>query len=442
MRPRAVVFIGNGFTIGLSHELDIFDWHDTTSLLPPAGKLAWIQEASIAEDFPLWNERRYPELLDHWKKFEKRDDFSSPSSFGAFCESLANERAFESFHGGEAGRHTLSHSRSAPLQLRRYLWHALRALTNRFQTALSAAGDGSNPWPFPLLRATSRWPLAIALRQLAELWDLTIVSFNYEHYLEQMLQAHGCSCQCLRLSDFRSPEPLQVGSFRVIHPHGELATQVPAPGGCAIGFDDSVFGMQALTVFRHIDLGQCELDFSFPPKLPCPDLPDLVPPGHDDSHILGARSRNRAAIQWFVKHADVIGTIGFSAQRPDDQEFTDYLEARRPGVTTFWIGRQPENGRESSDQILGNLPGTAGHFAFDAAVAESEFLPWVKTKFAESLSRPVPDEQQDIRELVFSAVNAIMTEGRTFCRSPTFVPGQAAANLHSMTEGHDRGTGL
>jgi hypothetical protein len=82
------------------------------------------------------------------------------------------------------------------------------------------------------------------------------------------------------------------------------------------------------------------IKIKYPPDL-CPQLPDLVPPGHSIDHLCDPASTVRHAAKNVLGRADLVICCGLRGEGPDTAEITDLLSAVRDGTPTVYVGTDP-----------------------------------------------------------------------------------------------------
>jgi hypothetical protein len=389
MKPKLVLFVGNGFTIGLSHHIGLSDVHDTTRLIPPP---EWILEASqslSATALPLWNNRRYPSLWAEWEKFSSSESMGwSPTSFQGFCANLSKNTSYELGPDPEGGPMMIANSRDAGFQLRRYLWRLFYLYNFRLLYTVCPMFDGKAPPPDTLMHglreSTLQWPIMNLLCTIAAQWELSIVSFNYDSYVEVLLTAHGYTPYPMadRCYDFIDKMP--VDSFRVLHPHGSMSDFRPGVSGLGPASFDDTFEDGIIFLITHDVSDYFPSRFIYPYQYPCPDYPDLVPPGHSSDHLMAKWSDYPKTIGRLVSEADVIGCLGFSSVPPDDTEFAIYVRKVKQSAKAFSIGLRDSSRELRSQQILSKAVGSSSQEFFDISEVE-ECERWLNFCFNESL---------------------------------------------------------
>ncbi|WP_421878815.1 hypothetical protein [Marinoscillum sp.] len=377
MRPKATVFIGNGFTISLSHQLNFTDWHETSKILPPPNWMQIPENEDIGSGGPIWTSQEFPELWELEKRLSKANNGNSVNFYQLCEEVLKQGKTLKINHGSKEYSFSTD---DVGYQIRKYLWEYFYRLEERFSSEIQEDSgfeqyfsSEAKKLSYNLYKKTASWKLIYALKEMSQAWDLTLVSYNYDKYLESILEAHGCQLVYQNPYDENELEELLIDKIRVLHIHGTLATQM----------NPTERNTQQTEFTGNLD-DQRQLKLFFPSRRPAPEFPDLVPPGHSEEHLVSKFSNFRGFIQKLIERSDVIGSIGFSGASPDDTELKAILSFARNSVKTFCIGLEDELKKTISYQELSKLNGD-GHVAFDISKVD-DFLQWSKNQFADYFS--------------------------------------------------------
>lgn len=326
MAKKCVLLIGNGFSCGLIEYFGLQQNIDLVNLLPPPD---WMREKVIPMSGSnlkkgLWDESRYPELHRLYNQLVLAGT-SQKEMFWRICQALTDQPAFSI-----EGKSISYVNFTAPVQFRCYLWNLFREYSLYFQ---------SNCQHPPI----DNYPLFSVLHTLARLYELTVVSYNYDFWAESLFwwieKQRQCRVKCPAVECVHALQRRAIRDVVFLKPHGCISHQSPF-GGSEAG---------EVYVVNCISLGS-GADYNL---RSCPSIPDIVPPGHSASHLADAATDIAEATRIAFQHADCLVVCGFSATGPDADELEMLLQrARRVRVVHVGLWKNKDDCNTNAATLL------------------------------------------------------------------------------------------
>jgi len=351
-RPLCVLMIGNGFTISLMRHLGLFERVNTTQLIPIDGaahppqyvpfeapaNAPWRELKKDEFRGNLWSPEIWPHLYAEWQQWRTANPTSDQYAFFTHLVGRSAGRArggVLNFDGDPVG-----------VELRFYLWQLFRYFDLTWRSEVAVVDDPARHrrwgWNFGGLRpgVLDGWDWWAALQLLCKNFQLVIVSFNYDPFIE-------CCLGGITGFWFNPPHALQDLAEQkprqpvLIKPHGSITwdpfTLFGPPG------PHPWLSMGRNSVFAHSDW----IPRLCYPRPTAPFLPDLVPPGHAGDHLWDMKSQAQPATRDALQRCDALIVCGLSAVEPDTAEISMYLQSLRPRTYTAHVDVPPRVGAET-----------------------------------------------------------------------------------------------
>ena len=225
--------------------------------------------------------------------------------FLKMCEMLRAKSAFAKntwpadFDGGSCNTSIDFHNRTAAIQFRYYLWRLFREYWQRFLASSHTLPIDQFAWYF-------------VLKHLIWVYELTLVSYNYDFLIESMLWDIKCHTIHPIVDCVAQMRKRKENDVVVLKPHGCISHAYPIGGAEGAGL--------CIVVNSKIETYSVNYNLS-----DCPSIPDIVPPGHDEAHLANADSDVAQATGLAFEHADILVICGFSSSGPDAIELEGLL---------------------------------------------------------------------------------------------------------------------
>lgn len=320
---RCVLMVGNGFSISLLKETNLWVKIPIGSLLPPDESVQYLPflDDRFAER-PLWDEIIWPRL---WSEYHlwKASGRGSNKPYDFFAH-LARTHTKVFTHPTSKSIQILDFA-DITYELRYYLWQMFRYFDKVW---CEEAG-----W-----RKVNHWSWYNPLKRLAVESNLTIISFNYDCFLDstfyfqsefRIIDAPGRLLyhpkRCCELLGIRQPRDVVL-----LKPHGSMM-RVPY-AGISFGQNPWLWHMSKFHI-KSIAQGRTE----YPVRNRCGLPPGLVPPGHNEKHLIDMDTDVVPAIGQTIRECDAFILCGLSAGEPDTAEVEKYLSNLRSGTPTIHV---------------------------------------------------------------------------------------------------------
>jgi len=318
--PRLVLVIDDGFSRSFLHAHGLADQAVTGYLLPPPDSAMYLPgEHDNFTRRPLRLTEQFPRLADSWNKFcDSNPRLTSPrEKFRSFCRERESEAGSSDRNGPLEG--TCFYD-TVDVQFRFYLWFLFKWYNGLIDRAIRNDFNAN-------------WPWNAGLKKLAIVFDLAVISFNYDLVCERSLDRYSTgvnqNMQALRMKWLFQPA--------VIKPHGSIALSIGQKGLDRMWGDNPWLGDAVLSA--------SDLGVRFDPSLiRNPFAPDIVPPGHAGKHLWNFRSDATDAAHEAIRSADAVLVCGLSGDEPDTAEVDQLLSQMQGRVPAYQIDL--EDGRE------------------------------------------------------------------------------------------------
>lgn len=357
-RPRCVLVIGNGVSIDFLETFKLSKRVNVQSIIPPP---SWVQELEIpmtgsAVVKPLWSEERYPELFLSWQRYFGSTD---SATFQGFCEFGKNEWAFDRPDSNHLTQQYPSFStRSAAMQLRYYLWHLFVTYDKEVRENLNVD-----------LHQLMQWKWTKLLLELHLRFRLTVVSYNYDFFVEPIFRDLGIDYYVPAHNCVQHWIVRDINEVCILKPHGCIAHVSQHIGG------GESAGLMIVQNFSAPSFSK----FVYPPTENCPSLPDLVPPGHYKDHYANSISGVENAVDIAFRDCDVLICGGFSAAGPDKREFAGYCDKlnRVQNLAAIGLKRFNDDKNDASNILKAIAEKRGAQFSFFDSEEILTFPSWI-----------------------------------------------------------------
>jgi hypothetical protein len=279
-RAKVLLVVGDGFTQSFlqSQSLASSIPCRMNDLFPAASCVEYVpvQHDQFTRG-PLWDPSKFPSVVNAWNaggmnpwdfvsQFAKSGPMNNAVSLGSWSFKTA----------------------SPEYQLRAYLWHYFRWVNE----ALSQSKHDF-----------SRWKWSAPLSFLANSFNLSCVSYNYDCFLETAVSTLGAvrlGCPVERVVQFHDCLPER--DTLVLKPHGSATfgnffQMLPREDSANLWLEDVAFERNGGNDWETVVRRQHDC---------FPTLPDLVPPGHSYEHLSNPMSETRLAAELFATLADFV----------------------------------------------------------------------------------------------------------------------------------------
>lgn len=310
------MIIGDGFSAGLRRHLGAANSLNANQLFPVLGSPSHTTasgEPSVETQHDGLGD--FAELESSWKEYVASCGTDTPPSLHGFCLRFADAIPFEA-GTGEMGRFFGMKFSGPQFELRVYLWRLFR-------------WHHDQVWRQESDELIKTWAWLKPVEFLGRRTRFTAISYNYDCNLEGVLsklklQVHRPIEKCIDAYVNR-PGHLPV----VIKPHGCLFRSTLAMIGNGI---DEIQFVNSNGFSRPASIG---LRVS-------PTFPDLVPPGQDLRQHANPWSDALQAACLAVSDSDLLIVFGFSANQPDDKEFSQLLSGFRQNTPIIHVGLEAD----------------------------------------------------------------------------------------------------
>ena len=322
---NCVLVVGNGFSISLLHATDLSDRIVLGSILPPDESVRYLPfQADRFDERPLWDQAIWPLL---WKEYHLwKNSPNSSTEPWAFFGHLARTHTCIINKPPEKSI-KIEDFRHVTYELRYYLWQLFR-----YYEQIWTAGLGR--------RQVEAWDWWRPLRYLASNTNLTVISFNYDCFFDSTLYFRGQygvidkpgrflfhPKKCCEMLGTRQP-----GDVVLLKPHGSMMWE-PYSG---VSFGQNPWISQCTDInIREVKQGRRE----YPVTNRCVLVPDLVPPGHNEKHLIDMDTDVFQAVPQAIAQCDALVLCGLRAGEPDTAEVERYLSELRDGTPAFHFDR-------------------------------------------------------------------------------------------------------
>lgn len=333
-RAKVLLVVGDGFTQSFlqSQSLASSIPCRMNDLFPAASCVEYVpvQHDQFTRG-PLWDPSKFPSVVNAWNaggmnpwdfvsQFAKSGPMNNAVSLGSWSFKTA----------------------SPEYQLRAYLWHYFRWVNE----ALSQSKHDF-----------SRWKWSAPLSFLANSFNLSCVSYNYDCFLETAVSTLGAvrlGCPVERVVQFHDCLPER--DTLVLKPHGSATfgnffQMLPREDSANLWLEDVAFERNGGNDWETVVRRQHDC---------FPTLPDLVPPGHSYEHLSNPMSETRLAAELFATLADFVVFCGLSGKGPDEPEVKAFMQKLSPNCIRFHIGLDADR----STPVAAGLGSASGRYYF------------------------------------------------------------------------------
>ena len=320
---NCVLMVGNGFSISLLRATGMSGKIALGSILPPDNSARYLPFVDDGfNERPLWDEAIWPLLWKEYHSWETLTD--STTDLYAFFGHLADTRS--QFITNRAAKSIeIENFQHITYELRYYLWQLFRYYENIWTTGFG--------W-----RNVETWEWWMPIKYLASNVNLTVISFNYDCFFDSTLYFQGQYSvinppgrllfhpkKCVEILRDRRP-----GDVALFKPHGSMMRS-PYAG---ISFGQNPW-LSRITKFEASDISQGRTEY--PVTNRCIFVPDLVPPGHNEKHLIDMDTDVFPAINQAINQCDALILCGLRAGEPDTPEVERYLSNLRDGTLAFHV---------------------------------------------------------------------------------------------------------
>lgn len=309
---KCVLFVGNGFSIdfvkwaGLRVELAC------SSLMPPPKHALYLPSPEDRfREGRLWDKEIWPNLHAIWE--EHREKFN----FLDFCKELADLGPMNA--AKEDGKWSFL-TCDLGNEFRAYLWHLFK-----FYDMIMG----------PVLHSSdlSGWQWYNFLGRLRDRCVTATISLNYDYNFELLSMRHGAPCISPRFNTPMFSWELASKVEFCLKPHGSIACMSVDGLGTAPNPWLNKLLTQNMSTLCFDPTG----GIAYPPAR-CPVVPDLVPPGHCDSHFCEPGFQIRDDCSRAISEADCVIFAGVSGAEPDTPEIRRYCDAIKDRAKVAVVG--------------------------------------------------------------------------------------------------------
>ena len=344
-RPTCCLIVGDGFTQDLLVATDATATIQCSidSLVPAPASVRYLPvEGDRFEAGPIWDKQKWPRVVKHWE--------DSGACGREYFKSLALVEVNPTRSDGLWSFHTAT----LAYELRCYLWHLFRS----FQYSVKLDGG-----------RIVRWPWRRVLHYLLSEFRLFVVSFNYDVWLEALLDARLCFDDPYYQMPFMpfveqrllNPYHYRAGTVLIVKPHGSIAYHLDLNGIGPLGSNPW------LTDHRLSHNWMAGNRTRFEKQTGFPMVPDLVPPGRQGDDFCNPASIAPALGRDFVKQAAVVLLSGLSGAEPDTAEVTDLIDSTKPDTPFVHVGLKASGDDETPVGIHAKDRAASSYAFFDAS---------------------------------------------------------------------------
>lgn len=328
---NCVLVVGNGLSIGLLNSVGLSDKIKLTTLLPPDPSAIYIPFMDDRfRQRPLWDQEIWPRLWSEYYAWK-----SSPNGTNNiydFFTFLANTQTLL-FTDASSNSIKIKEFSHITFELRYYLWQLFRYHDRIW--------NDNTGW-----RLVDKWDWRDVLKRLRADYNLTIISFNYDCFLDSTLYIQGPfgvipapnqllyhPKRCMEIFQIRKP-----GDVMLLKPHGSMMYN-PYGGLISIGQNPWIDQIEDCEWSDLRGPGRRQ----YPVSDQCLLVPDLVPPGHNEKHLIDLDTDVVPAINSSISECDVLILCGLRAAEPDKAEVDRYLSNLRYGTPILHVDINRDN---------------------------------------------------------------------------------------------------